>query len=370
MMPRSNGSAAAIGHATVLASGATLTLNGDGSYTYDPTSSASFEAIQVGNTATDSFSYTVTDNHGATASNTITVDISVYDNGPVANTATVTQPPRAPPARSPATSASPRKRPTGGGRIRVAVTALNSSAAGIGNATVLTSGATAHPQRQRQHYGYDPTTRLRRSETIQVSTTATDTFTYTVTDNHDATASNTITRSTFRSPTTTVANAATVAASERRHRQPRSQHRPAAPPEETSEAGGSRRGHRAQQQRRQNIGNATVPRLRHHAHPQRQQRPLQLRPDHRLVVRDHPGRHHRHRHLHLHDATDNHRATASSTIYGRHFGHRQRRRGQRRHGRNLRRRRQPAHRHRQLLLGRDQRGGRIRRGHRAQRRRR
>ena len=50
-----------VGVATTLLSGATVTLNANGSFTYDPATSASFKALAAGQTDTDSFSYTIID---------------------------------------------------------------------------------------------------------------------------------------------------------------------------------------------------------------------------------------------------------------------------------------------------------------------
>src|SRR4029077_12273133 len=50
--------------AATSADGAAVTNNGNGSFTYNPSGVAAFETLQVGQTATDTFLYTVTDNHG------------------------------------------------------------------------------------------------------------------------------------------------------------------------------------------------------------------------------------------------------------------------------------------------------------------
>jgi len=78
-----NGLAGNIGTAVELASGALLTVNADGSYSYDP--NGSFEFLGVGKSAFDSFTYVVTDSHGAT-SDTATVDLTVtgVNDAPVA----------------------------------------------------------------------------------------------------------------------------------------------------------------------------------------------------------------------------------------------------------------------------------------------
>src|SRR5258708_31295898 len=50
--------------------------------------STNFETIQGTNTAIDTFSYTVTDNHGHTSTATVTVDVSESDAAPTAATFT------------------------------------------------------------------------------------------------------------------------------------------------------------------------------------------------------------------------------------------------------------------------------------------
>ena len=62
-----------------------VTLNADGSYSYviDNTN-ATVEALNVGGTLTDSFSYQVSDGQGGVASATLTVTIHGTDDAPVA----------------------------------------------------------------------------------------------------------------------------------------------------------------------------------------------------------------------------------------------------------------------------------------------
>ncbi|MBD3646272.1 MAG: tandem-95 repeat protein, partial [Pseudomonadales bacterium] len=59
-----------------------LTDNGDGTYTYDP--NGQFSALTTGDTATDSFTYSVTDGHGSTATATVTITISGANRLPLA----------------------------------------------------------------------------------------------------------------------------------------------------------------------------------------------------------------------------------------------------------------------------------------------
>lgn len=59
--------------AFTLASGATVTIAADGTYTYD--TNGAFDGLVDGEQATDSFEYTITDNNGATATATVSLRI-------------------------------------------------------------------------------------------------------------------------------------------------------------------------------------------------------------------------------------------------------------------------------------------------------
>ena len=77
-----DGVAADVGSLVVLPSGAHLTLNADGSFTYDP--NGQFEDLAPGETATDTFSYTIEDPGGLPDSATVTVTIDGVNDPPVA----------------------------------------------------------------------------------------------------------------------------------------------------------------------------------------------------------------------------------------------------------------------------------------------
>ena len=68
-----NGRAAGVGTSVTLDSGAQLTLNADGSFDYDPNNQ--FEALDAGDTATDSFVHTLSDGR-LTDSATVTISIA------------------------------------------------------------------------------------------------------------------------------------------------------------------------------------------------------------------------------------------------------------------------------------------------------
>ena len=65
-----------------------LTLHPDGSFSYDP--DGQFESLAAGETATQSFRYTVSDGQGGTATATVTITIVGVNDAPSANTDTAT----------------------------------------------------------------------------------------------------------------------------------------------------------------------------------------------------------------------------------------------------------------------------------------
>ncbi|MGD1904954.1 MAG: tandem-95 repeat protein [Leptolyngbyaceae cyanobacterium] len=79
-----NGESADVGQQITLASGALLTVNADGSYSYDP--NGAFDDLNDGETGSDSFAYTVTDGNqtseGVFNEDTATVDITINGDSP------------------------------------------------------------------------------------------------------------------------------------------------------------------------------------------------------------------------------------------------------------------------------------------------
>ncbi len=72
-----NGATFTPGVAVALASGALLTMNGDGTFTYDP--NHVFDHLPVGVVDHDSFTYTVEDGHGGSDMATVAIDITGLD---------------------------------------------------------------------------------------------------------------------------------------------------------------------------------------------------------------------------------------------------------------------------------------------------
>jgi VCBS repeat-containing protein len=61
------------------AQGATVVVNADGSFSYDPTGSATLQALNAGQTATDTFTYTISDDAGLTDTATVSINVTGVD---------------------------------------------------------------------------------------------------------------------------------------------------------------------------------------------------------------------------------------------------------------------------------------------------
>ena len=73
-----------MGHDATSAQGAEVTVNANGSYRYDPTDVATFQALAVGASATDSFTYTIGDGNGGSDTATVTITVSGVNDTPKA----------------------------------------------------------------------------------------------------------------------------------------------------------------------------------------------------------------------------------------------------------------------------------------------
>jgi CshA-type fibril repeat protein len=86
----SSGATIPIGTATTLPSGATLTLRADGTFTY--AQNGIYNSLKLGETRTESFTYTVRDANGGTDTATATITITGVNDAPVAVNDTATTP--------------------------------------------------------------------------------------------------------------------------------------------------------------------------------------------------------------------------------------------------------------------------------------
>jgi VCBS repeat-containing protein len=179
----SNGIFIPLGTQTILPSGALLTVNADGTFTYNP--NGAFDSLTAGETATDIFTYTVIDNLGNVSTKSGTVTISITPTQPVAvNDAFTT------PNNQPLTTGNVLTNDTDatpGATLSVASAKdANGTAIPLGTATQLPSGALLTINSDGT-FTYDPNGAFNSLTTGQ---TATDTFTYTVSDNFGETSAN------------------------------------------------------------------------------------------------------------------------------------------------------------------------------------
>ena len=158
----------------------TLTLNADGTYSYALNNSLSaVQGLGVGETLTDSFAYTVSDGHGGTASNTLTITISGANDAPaaLAATASVTE-------DTALSTSGVLPRPSDPDfHDTVAFIPLAARAGAYGTLTLAADG----------HYTYVLNNTLPAVQGLGVGETLTDTIAYQVIDNHGATGSATLT---------------------------------------------------------------------------------------------------------------------------------------------------------------------------------
>src|SRR3989440_676367 len=174
----------------------------DGSYTYtlnnaDPDTNA----LAQGATATDQFTYTVTDANGATSSTTLTITITGTNDAPVAVADTNAGDPVTEAGVNPGNTPFPGDGTASGNVLTndtdvdtgdtKAVSAVNGVAGNVGQAVAGTYGSVTIASDGSYTYTLDNTDS--DTNALAQGATATDQFTYTVTDANGATSSTTLT---------------------------------------------------------------------------------------------------------------------------------------------------------------------------------
>ena len=167
--------------ANALGSYGTLNLDASGNYTY--TLNNALPAVQglgVGESLTETFTFTVTDNHGATTTNTLTVTINGTNDAPVLAAATVNV------AEDSAVTSGTLPMPTDADVHDVVnFTPLSNAAGSYGTFSVDANG----------NYTYTLNTSLPAVQGLGLGESLTDSFTVTVSDNHGGTSSTVVTMS-------------------------------------------------------------------------------------------------------------------------------------------------------------------------------
>ena len=158
----------------------TFTLHTDGTWSYDLDNNLyAVRALAPGDSLTETFTYTVSDNHGGTSSNTLTVTINGTNDAPaIAAAATsVTEDTQLTTSGTLPAPSDPDRGDT------IAFVPQNGTLGHYGSLTLGADGS----------YSYTLNNNLYAVQSLGAGETLTDTFTYTVTDSHGAIGSNTLT---------------------------------------------------------------------------------------------------------------------------------------------------------------------------------
>jgi VCBS repeat-containing protein len=170
-----NGNAGAVGMMLTLASGAHLTVNGDGTFTYDP--SGAFNSLTFGQTAMETFTYRVTD--GGLSSNTATVTVTISG----ANTPPVVSGEIFQVDKFDVLNANVLANDTDADGHALGGSAVNASGAAVGMMITLASGSTLRVDATGT-FDFSAGGKLKRLEAGEF---AMDSFSYTVSDGHGGT---------------------------------------------------------------------------------------------------------------------------------------------------------------------------------------
>ena len=166
-----NGNAVTVGVPVTLASGAEVTLNADGTFGYNP--NQQFESLGAGQSAPDSFSYTIDDGNGGTATATVSVTVNGANDAPVAGDDSVVTDE----ASSVTISVLGNDSDADAGD-NPTITQVNGNAVTVGVPVALASGALVTLNADGT-FGYDPNGQF---ENLSAGRSAPDSFEYTVED--------------------------------------------------------------------------------------------------------------------------------------------------------------------------------------------
>jgi VCBS repeat-containing protein len=185
-----SGTATALSEGTASVNGTygTLTIHSNGTYSYTPNNAAA-EALPQGSPATDLFTYTAKDVHGATATSTLTFNITGQNDAPVAvaDVAAVTEDSESNPVSGNVLT-NDTDVDTGDSH---SVTAVNGSSSNVGQNVCGTYG-TLHLNADGS-YTYTLDNSKPSVQALADGQQVTDVFTYTNSDNHGGSNSSTLT---------------------------------------------------------------------------------------------------------------------------------------------------------------------------------
>ncbi|WP_417525568.1 beta strand repeat-containing protein, partial [Marinovum sp.] len=171
-----NGETGDVGTQITLPSGALLTLNANGTYDYDP--NGSFDTLAVGESTTDSFGYTVSDDNGNTDTATVTMTIAGVNDAPVAQNDIIATTESAAISDNLLTNNGFGEDSDPDTSDTLTVTAVNGAGGNVGSQFTLASGARLTVQSDGT-VDYDPNGQF---ESLAVGESTSDSFTYTISD--------------------------------------------------------------------------------------------------------------------------------------------------------------------------------------------
>ena len=177
-----NGAGGSVAAATAGSAGGLFTVNGDGTYSFDP--NGAFESLAAGETATTTVTYTVSDGNGLTDTATLTMTVTGQNDGPSATGDT----------------GASLEGGTGAGDVlandtdpdatdTLSVTAVNGAGGSVATATAGSAGGLFTVDGDGT-YSFDPNGDF---ESLAAGETATTTVTYTVSDGNGGTDTATLT---------------------------------------------------------------------------------------------------------------------------------------------------------------------------------
>ncbi|MBD1822859.1 DUF4347 domain-containing protein [Cyanobacteria bacterium FACHB-DQ100] len=175
------GSSVTAGQTVTLTSGALVTFNANNSFTYNP--NGKFEFIGVGKTATDTFTYGVTNSSSGTDTATVTVTIAGINDAPTG----IDDSPATDEATTLTISALSNDFDTDMGDT-LSITHVNGTAISAGSILTLASGAKVTFNADGT-FSYNPNGKF---EYLGIGKTATDSFQYTISDGKGGTSTATI----------------------------------------------------------------------------------------------------------------------------------------------------------------------------------
>ena len=181
--------------------GGTLTLNADGSYSYNSASIPGLETLALGS-YTDTFNYTVSDGHGDTASSTLTVTVNINPEAITARADTASTSDDAAAATGNVLANDSSASPDDQSTLFVTTTGPLTGT-GLGGTLTLNADGS---------YSYNSAS-IPGLETLALGS-YTDTFNYTVSDGHGDTASSTLTVTVNINPEAITARADTASTSD------------------------------------------------------------------------------------------------------------------------------------------------------------